>query len=74
MQDINASISYDQKLYRQDIEGSCAHATMLADQGIISLEDKKAILEGLAQIKQEIEAGQFTFLESLEDIHMNIET
>ena len=74
MQDINASISYDQKLYRQDIEGSCAHATMLADQGIISQEDKKAILEGLAQIKQEIEAGQFTFLESLEDIHMNIET
>ena len=74
MQDINASISYDQKLYRQDIEGSCAHATMLADQGIISQDDKKAILEGLAQIKQEIEAGQFTFLESLEDIHMNIET
>lgn len=74
MQDINASIGYDQKLFRQDIAGSIAHATMLAEQHIISDEDKDAILQGLHQIKTEIEEGQFTFSSALEDIHMNIET
>ena len=74
MQDINASISYDQKLYRQDIAGSKAHATMLADTGIISQDDKDAIHRGLEQIEGEIAAGEFAFSEVLEDIHMNIET
>ena len=74
MQDINASISYDQKLYRQDIAGSKAHATMLADTGIISQDDKDAIHRGLDQIEGEIAAGEFAFSEVLEDIHMNIET
>ena len=74
MQDINASIGYDQKLFRQDIAGSIAHATMLAEQRIISDADKDAILQGLHQIKTEIEEGQFTFSSALEDIHMNIET
>ena len=74
MNDINASISYDQRLYRQDIIGSKAHASMLAACEIISHEDCKAIHSGLDQIAAEIENGQFVFSETLEDIHMNIET
>ena len=74
MQDINASISYDQKLYRQDIAGSKAHASMLTAAGILSAEDEAAIHQGLSTIEAEIAAGTFTFHESLEDIHMNIET
>ena len=57
MQDINASISYDQRLYRQDIAGSKAHATMLAACGIITAADCEAIHTGLAQIASEIEQG-----------------
>ncbi|MGC6516845.1 MAG: argininosuccinate lyase [Candidatus Puniceispirillaceae bacterium] len=74
MQDINASISYDQKLYAQDIRGSKAHATMLCATGILSSQDEAAILKGLSQIEQEIESGAFLFDSALEDIHMNIET
>ena len=74
MQDINASISYDQKLYRQDITASKAHATMLAATGILTKEDEMAIHEGLSTIETEIESGKFVFQDSLEDIHMNIET
>ncbi|MDC1382101.1 argininosuccinate lyase [Candidatus Puniceispirillum sp.] len=73
MNDINASISYDRRLYRQDIAGSKAHASMLAACEIISQEDCEAIHSGLNQITTEIEAGQFVFSEALEDIHMNIE-
>ena len=74
MQDINASISYDQKLYAQDIMGSKAHARMLAAQGILTKEDVSAIESGLDQIQGEIEAGTFVFSQALEDIHMNVET
>ncbi len=74
MNDINASISYDQRLYRQDIAGSKAHASMLAACNIISHEDCHSIHSGLNQIATEIEAGEFVFSETLEDIHMNIET
>ena len=74
MQDINASITYDQKLYRQDIAGSKAHASMLAATGILSAQDEAEIHKGLSLIEQEIAQGEFTFQESLEDIHMNIET
>ena len=74
MQDINASIACDQRLYQQDIAGSRAHAAMLAHCGIISAEDLKAINQGLEQIGEEIRAGAFTFSPELEDIHMNIET
>ena len=74
MQDINASISYDQRLYRQDIAGSKAHATMLAACGIITTADCEAIHTGLAQIASEIEEGAFAFSAALEDIHMNIES
>ena len=67
------SIHYDRRLYRQDIAGSVAHARMLARQGIISGEDAAAIVEGLGRIRQEIEAGEFPWDASLEDLHMNIE-
>ncbi|TWD53545.1 argininosuccinate lyase [Agrobacterium vitis] len=73
MEEINASIGFDKKLYAQDIRGSIAHATMLAHQGIISNEDKDKIIEGLNTILSEIESGQFEFSRKLEDIHMNIE-
>jgi argininosuccinate lyase len=73
MREINASIGFDRKMWRQDITGSLAHAAMLAHVGIISAEDEAAIRRGLAEIAQEIEAGRFTFSEALEDIHMNIE-
>ena len=73
MQEINASIGFDRKLWRQDIRGSLAHAAMLAHIGLISGEDKEAIQAGLEGIAAEIEAGQFPFDAGLEDIHMNIE-
>ncbi|MCI5134208.1 MAG: argininosuccinate lyase [Candidatus Electrothrix sp. AW2] len=67
------SISYDWRLYRHDIMGSKAHARMLAKQGLISDEERDAIIAGLSEIEQEITEGRFTFREELEDIHMNIE-
>jgi argininosuccinate lyase len=73
MQEINASIGFDRKLWRQDIRGSLAHATMLAKVGIISAQDEQAIRDGLAAIAHEIETGRFPFDVALEDIHMNIE-
>ena len=74
MELINASIGFDKKLYRQDIQGSKAHAEMLAAQGILSAEDATAISEGLSAIEAEIEAGTFVFSAALEDIHMNVES
>lgn len=74
MEDINASIGYDRRLYAQDIQGSKAHCRMLVDTGIISKQDGDAILEGLDQVLAEIEAGTFTFSRQLEDIHMNVES
>lgn len=73
MEEINASIDFDKRLYNQDIDGSIAHATMLAAQKIISGEDLAVIKQGLSEIRQEIESGQFEFSKALEDIHMNIE-
>ncbi len=73
MQEINASISFDKRLYRQDIAGSKAHATMLARQGIISKSDAAEIRRGLDQVQAEIESSKFTFSVALEDIHMNVE-
>ena len=73
MQEINASIGFDRKLWRQDIRGSLAHAAMLARIGLISAEDEHAIATGLGEIAQEIEAGRFPFDAALEDVHMNIE-
>ena len=71
--ELNASISFDQRLYREDITGSMAHAAMLADCGIISKEDAAAITSGLEDILADIEAGKAAFTADNEDIHMNIE-
>lgn len=67
------SISYDRRLYKQDIAGSIAHATMLARAGLITDADRDAIITGLKSIEHDIESGNFTFDESLEDIHMVVE-
>ncbi|MEX0696905.1 MAG: argininosuccinate lyase [Dongiaceae bacterium] len=73
MEEINASIDFDRRLFRQDIRGSMAHARMLAERGIIAADDAEKILAGLDTILREIEAGDFTFSRALEDIHLNIE-
>jgi len=73
MEEINASIDFDRKLYAQDISGSKAHASMLAEQGIISSDDATQIASGLDTILSEIENDTFKFSRALEDIHMNIE-
>ena len=73
MEAINTSIEFDRKLWRQDIDGSLAHAGMLAETGIISAADRDKITHGLNTIASEIGAGTFEFSSSLEDIHMNIE-
>src|SRR5690242_17892420 len=69
MQAINASIDVDKRLWHEDIEGSKAHAAMLAKQGIISREDNDKIQAGLDQIAAEIAKGTFEFSAELEDIH-----
>ena len=69
----NASIMYDRKLYREDIEGSLAHAAMLTKQGILNTEELRAITDGLNQVMAEIESGEFEWKISDEDLHMGIE-
>ncbi|MEM9967735.1 MAG: argininosuccinate lyase [Pseudomonadota bacterium] len=73
MEAINASITFDQRMAAQDIQGSRAHAAMLAAQDIISSSDADLIREGLLTVLSEIESGSFTFSAALEDVHMNIE-
>jgi argininosuccinate lyase len=73
MEAINASIGFDRRLARQDVEGSRAHAAMLAATGIVSDSDAEAIREGLLTVLSEIEGGGFAFSTALEDIHMNVE-
>ncbi|MES3003602.1 MAG: argininosuccinate lyase [Pseudomonadota bacterium] len=68
-----ASVDFDQRLWQADIQGSLAHADMLATQKIISQQDLEAIRKGMAQITQEIEAGKFEWKLDLEDVHLNIE-
>ena len=68
-----ASVAFDQRLYRYDIQGSIAHATMLAEAGVLSAEDQQAIVAGLEAIRADIERGTFDWQASLEDVHMNIE-
>lgn len=65
---------YDRILYAHDIEASCAHAAMLAKQGIIAEAEARAIIDGLNQVKAEIENGEFVWKQELEDVHMNIES
>jgi len=74
MEAINASIGFDQRMAAQDIEGSRAHAAMLAATGIITDKDAEAIGEGLLTVLSEIETGKFAFSTALEDIHMNVES
>ena len=69
----NESLSFDQKFYRQDIQGSIAHVTMLAKQGIVSEEDERAIISGLNEILEDIESGKLTFSKEHEDIHSFVE-
>ena len=71
--DFQASISFDKRMYREDIAGSIAHAKMLAKCGILTETDKDAIISGLRDILQKIEHGDFDFSVALEDIHMNVE-
>ena len=70
----NASISFDQKFYRQDIEGSIAHATMLGEAGIITKEESEKIVEGLRGILEDIEAGRLLITSEYEDIHSFVES
>lgn len=69
----SASIDYDKRLYKEDIEGSVAHVTMLAENGIILKSEAEKIIKGLRQIEKEIDSGKFPFREEFEDIHLNIE-
>lgn len=71
--DFNSSIRFDQRMYRQDIAGSIAHARMLGKQGIIAEQDAEAIIKGLQGIRADIDNGTITFKVDAEDIHMNIE-
>lgn len=73
MEDFHTSIEFDRKLYKQDIQGSIAHATMLGTEGIITKEEANAIIRGLEAIKKEMDEGKFVFDKKYEDIHMNIE-
>ncbi len=68
-----ASVDFDRRLYHYDIQGSIAHARMLAHVGVLSEEECRAIVEGLEAIEREIEAGEFPWSVALEDVHMNIE-
>lgn len=73
VQAFTASVEFDRRMYRQDIEGSRAHARMLNKVAVLSDDDLSVILKGLDQVEQEIEAGEFEWSIALEDVHMNIE-
>ncbi len=74
VEDFHSSIGFDQRLYRQDIQGSIAHAKMLGEQNIISQNEAKVLVNGLLELQAEIDAGKIKFDPAAEDIHMNIET
>ncbi len=69
----NASISFDQKFYKQDIEGSIAHVVMLEKQGILTVEEKDAIIKGLTSIREDVESGKLEITDEYEDIHSFVE-
>lgn len=73
VQRFTASVEFDQRMYAQDIQGSIAHATMLAKVGVLSDQERDDIINGLGEIKADIEAGNFQWSIELEDVHMNIE-
>ncbi|MEC8126236.1 MAG: argininosuccinate lyase [Pseudomonadota bacterium] len=74
VQAFTASVEFDQRMACEDIQGSIAHATMLAEQEILNNQELQTIIEGLHQIETEIESGQFTWSVAREDVHMNIES
>jgi argininosuccinate lyase len=74
MQEINQSITFDKKLYKQDIQGSTAHAKMLAQVGVLTKSESEKIIFGLKKVEKEIAEDEFNFKIELEDIHMNIES
>ena len=69
----NASISFDRKLFEEDIEGSIAHAVMLEKQGILSEEEKNAIVKGLVGIREDVKNGRLEITDAYEDIHSFVE-
>lgn len=73
VQAFTASVNFDKRMYAQDIRGSIAHATMLAEAGVLTDAERDAIIDGLTVIKGEIERGEFEWSVALEDVHMNIE-
>jgi len=73
VQRFTASVQFDQRMYKHDIQGSVAHATMLAEAGVLSHDEKQKIIGGLEQVQAKIEAGEFDWSIPLEDVHMNIE-
>ena len=73
VEQFSSSVGYDQRLYRQDIAGSAAHARMLASVGILTRDELSAIINGLQKIQLQIESNLFPWSVELEDVHMNIE-
>ncbi|WP_369600145.1 argininosuccinate lyase [Hahella sp. SMD15-11] len=73
VQAFTASVQFDQRMYRQDIQGSIAHATMLGEAGVLTQDEVQQIISGLESIRDDIEAGRFEWSVELEDVHMNIE-
>ncbi|MCB1837491.1 MAG: argininosuccinate lyase, partial [Alcanivoracaceae bacterium] len=73
VQEFTASVNFDRRMYAQDIRGSIAHATMLCEAGVLSEAERDAIINGLGEIRDEIERGEFEWSVALEDVHMNIE-
>jgi len=72
-EEFNNSLDFDRRLWREDLDGSRAHARMLAKQGILTEEEAQKILEGLDRIQEEIESGAFPWRDEYEDVHMNVE-
>ncbi|MBI9111309.1 argininosuccinate lyase [Maridesulfovibrio ferrireducens] len=74
VEDYTQSVSFDKTLYREDIEGSKAHALMLAEQGVLTAQEAQTLVKGLDTVLEEIESGQFEWKKEMEDLHMNIES
>ncbi|OEU65259.1 MAG: argininosuccinate lyase [Desulfovibrio sp. S3730MH75] len=74
VEEYTQSVSYDKNLYREDIEGSKAHALVLAEQGVLTADEAKTLVEGLDTVLGEIESGKFEWKKEMEDLHMNIES
>lgn len=74
VKEFNASIGFDKRMYNEDIDGSIAHVTMLAEQGIVTLAEAEQIVTGLEKIREKIKSGEIVFTVDDEDIHMGIES